>query len=200
MIESPHSPTPTRRTVSKLRQVRLWLAGLFGVRYDGLHHFAVVEPGVLLRCGQPRIRDLEHIRAQHGLATVVAARGGTRHPLRGRWFRDEQRFCRENGVAFVHLPFSDAQAPPADVFDRFLDLIGRPERRPVLVHCEQGFHRTGVLVASFRVRVQRWPIADALREMELAGYEVDRVKRRALLDAFRAWAQRAETGGEPPST
>jgi protein tyrosine/serine phosphatase len=170
-----------------LHQWRLWLSGLFGSRYDGLCHFAVVEPGVLLRCGQPRLRELEQIRVEHGLRTVVCARGGTRHPLRGQWFRKERAYCARLGIQLEHMPFSDAATPPPTVFDRFLEIVAQPERRPVLVHCEQGFHRTGILCAAYRIRVCGWPIERALDEMRSFGFDSERPKRRPLLDALLAW-------------
>ena len=169
-------------------QWRLWLAGLVGSRYDGLRHFQVVEPGALMRCGQPRVRDLEQIRREHGLATIVCARGGTRHPLRGRWFRKERAYCERSGVRLEHMPFSDAATPPADVFERFLDIVQQPARQPVLVHCEQGFHRTGILCAAFRVRVGGWPLERALDEMRSQGFDFERPKRQLLVEALRRWA------------
>jgi protein tyrosine/serine phosphatase len=173
-----------------LHQWRLWLSGVFGSRYDGLCHFAVVEAGVLMRCGQPRVRELEQIRVEHGLCTVVCARGGTRHPLRGRWFRKERAYCRQMGIALEHMPFSDAATPPAMVFDRFLEIVAQPERRPVLVHCEQGFHRTGILCAAYRIRMCDWPIERALDELRSFGFDIERPKRRPLLDALLVWARR----------
>ncbi len=180
-------------------QWRLWLAGLVGSRYDGLTHFRVVEPGILLRCGQPRTRDLEEIRREHGLGCVVVARGGTRHPLRGRWFRKERRWCAAHGVPLVHMPFSDRATPPADVFDRFVALVADPATRPVLVHCEQGFHRTGVLCAAFRLACQGWTLDRALDELVACGFETQRPKRRPLLDALHTWAGgRAARSPAPP--
>ncbi len=185
MTDAPPRP---RRGLTDPHQWRLWLAGLIGSRYDGLCHFHVVEPGVLMRCGQPRNADLEWIRAEHGLRTVVCARGGTRHPLRGRWFRRERAYCEANGITLEHLPFSDAAAPPADVFERFLALVADPQCRPVLVHCEQGFHRTGLLCAAYRVRLSGWPLERALEEMRAFGFDFDRAKRRPLLEALTHWA------------
>lgn len=182
-----------RRGWRDAHQWRLWLTGLVGSRYDGLTHFHVVEPGVLLRCGQPRIGDLDWVRARHGLCTIVCARGGTRHPLRGRWFRRQQVWCRQHGIGLEHLPFSDSAAPPADIFERFLALVAEPARQPVLVHCEQGFHRTGVLCAAYRIRVCGWPLERAVAEMAAHGYELDRPKRRPLLDALNGWAARGTT-------
>lgn len=191
-------PGPPARGPRDLHQWRLWLSGLFGSRYDGLRHFQVVEPGVLLRCGQPRVRDLEWIRATHGLATVVCARGGTRHPLRGRWFARERAWCARAGIHLEHLPFSDTAAPPARVFERFLALVRAPPRRPVLVHCEQGFHRTGILCAAYRLRVCGWPLERTLEELRAGGFDFERLKRRPLLDALLRWAQKGPAASPSP--
>jgi len=177
-----------RRGVFDCHQWRLWLSGLVGGRYDGLAHFAVVEPGVLMRCGQPHVRDLEEIRRRHGLQTIVCVRGGTRHPLRGRWFRRQQRYCAQQGIRHEHWPFSDAAAPPAAVFERFLELVGDSANRPVLVHCEQGFHRTGLLCAAYRIGLCGWSLERAIDEMARFGFELERGKRRPLLEALRRWA------------
>lgn len=177
--------TDRRRTALRLWQWRLWAAGLFGARYDGLRHFAVVDPGVLMRCGQPRVRDLEEILRRFGLRTIVCARGGTRHPLRGRWFAKERAFAAARGIRFEHLPFSDAGPAPPAVIERFLDIVSDASSRPVLVHCEQGFHRTGVLCAAYRVAVMGWPLERALREMARHGFEADDPRRAGLLEALR---------------
>jgi protein tyrosine/serine phosphatase len=180
---------PRRHAALQPWQWWLWLQGLVGSRYDGMRHFAVVEPGVLMRCGQPRVRDLREIQARHGLRTIVCARGGTRHPLRGRWFRKERAFCERTGVRLEHMPFSDARTPPADVFERFLSILRDPSNHPVLVHCEQGFHRTGILVAAYRMGVQGWALEQAREEMVGSGFEIHATKRRTLVDALEAWAR-----------
>lgn len=195
---SPIAGPPPAARVPAGRQLWLWLCGLVGSRYDGLHHFHVVAPGVLMRSGQPRVRELAEIQRRHGLRTIVCARGGTRHPLRGRWFRLERRFCQRSGVELVHMPFSDRDAPPADAFDGFLEILRDPARLPVLVHCEQGFHRTGVLCAAYRIAIEGWTLTAAVREMELRGFELHRARRHELLDALSAWASRR--GQAPPAT
>lgn len=186
-----HSPAQPKTGLRSSHQWHLWLAGLVGSRYDGLVHFHVVTPGVLLRCGQPHTRDLDTIRGEHGLKTIVCARGGTRHPLRGRWFRKERAWCSAQGVQLVHMPFSDAAVPPADVFAQFVQLARDPTNHPILVHCEQGFHRTGILCAAYRIEVERWTWEDAVAEMQRFGFELDRPKRRPLFDALREYVGRA---------
>lgn len=191
-MSDPMNPVPLRPRWTA-HQVWMWLTGLVGSRYDGLHHFAVVRPGVLMRCGQPRVRELRRIRDKHGLRTIIVARGGTRHPLRGRWFRKERAFCRQAGVELVHMPFSDKRTPPADVFDCFVEILRDPSSHPVLVHCEQGIHRTGILCAAYRVALEGWSLEDAIAEARAAGFHPDDTRRSGLIDALRHW-HAASTG------
>lgn len=184
-----HAKQPFQTSARSLHQWRLWLSGLFGSRYDGLAHFTEVEPGALMRSGQPHVRDLDYIRREYGLRCVFVARGGTRHPLRGRWFRRERAFCSQHGIRLVHVPFSDHAPPPPDVLDRFVALAADPAQRPLLVHCEQGFHRTGILVAAYRLAINGWSLEDALEEMTQHGFQVESVKRRPLYEALLTWAK-----------
>ena len=43
-------------------------------------------------------------------------------------------------------------------------------RYPVLVHCFAGIHRTGAMVALYRMEYERWPTAEALDELRANGY------------------------------
>ncbi len=186
-LKKPQSPR--RRRWPSLHQWRLWLSGLIGSRYDGLTNFHVVQPGVLLRCGQPRLQDLEHIRQTHGLRTIICARGGTRHPLRGRWFRRERDYCARHAIHFQHVRLSDTRGIAPQVLDEFVAMMRDPLNHPVLVHCEQGYHRTGVLVAAYRLALCRWSIERALAEMEACGFELHRPKRQALVAGWLEWAE-----------
>lgn len=190
------TPLPKWRSA---RQWRLWLTGLVASRYDGLHNFHIVEPTSFYRCGQPHVRDLEHIRSSYGLKTIICARGGTRHPLRGRWFRKQSEFCRRHDIALEHMKFSNTATPPEGLLDRYLAVISDPARRPILVHCEQGIHRTGVLSAIYRIRVQGWPVDQALDEMRRLGFDQETGKRRPLFTALMNWLHATESSAAPPA-
>ncbi|MBS0214718.1 MAG: tyrosine-protein phosphatase [Proteobacteria bacterium] len=79
----------------------------------------------------------------------------------------------------------------------FLRIADDPAKQPVLVHCQHGADRTGVMIAAYRVVVQDWSKEDAIREMQRGGYgyhaiwtnlprvirRLDVVKMRQLLAA-----------------
>ena len=52
----------------------------------------------------------------------------------------------------------------------FLQIVADPNRAPLLVHCQHGADRTGLMSALYRVAVQGWTKEEALREMTEGGF------------------------------
>ncbi len=53
---------------------------------------------------------------------------------------------------------------------RFLTFVRDPGNQPVLVHCQHGADRTGMMVATLRMALEGWSRKDAIREMVEGGY------------------------------
>lgn len=53
---------------------------------------------------------------------------------------------------------------------RFLRFVQEPSNQPVLVHCQHGADRTGMMVAIERVALEGWSREAAIREMVDGGY------------------------------
>ena len=62
-----------------------------------------------------------------------------------------------------------AQERP-ETIDAFLKLMDDPANRPVLIHCRAGLHRTGCLVAVYRMEYDGWTRGAVLREMVENGF------------------------------
>ena len=88
----------------------------------------------------------------------------------------EAEVCERLGARMISLTV-DTLAPirarnnerPAAIA-AFLDLMDRPETYPVLIHCKAGLHRTGVLVAVYRMEYNGWPRQDAMGELKANGF------------------------------
>src|SRR5262249_20318216 len=57
-----------------------------------------------------------------------------------------------------------------EAVDQFLALMDREDTYPVLIHCKAGLHRTGCLVAVYRMEYQGWSNLQAFREMKALGF------------------------------
>jgi protein tyrosine/serine phosphatase len=53
---------------------------------------------------------------------------------------------------------------------RFLKIVTAKTKTPVFVHCFHGSDRTGTMVAMYRIFIQGWSKAEALRELKEGGY------------------------------
>ena len=146
-------------------------------RYPGLESFEAVEGGRLYRSGQLTGEDFAAAIEKHGIRTVLCVRGGYRNPLQNAWYRRETDYCREHGVNFVHAPMTSRENDPDNeaAIRRFWELVDDPANHPILVHCEAGVDRTGVLSYLYRVHRQGWSEEEARREMMDRGASRHRV-------------------------
>ncbi|MBW8822981.1 MAG: tyrosine-protein phosphatase [Xanthomonadales bacterium] len=99
-----------------------------------------------------------------------------------------------------HIPVWTWHVTDGEILD-FLRIAGNPAKQPVLVHCQHGADRTGVMIAAYRVVVQDWNKEDAIREMQRGGYgyhaiwtNLPRVIRRLDVAKMRA---RLHSAGTP---
>jgi len=143
-------------------------------RWIFVDNFGTVAEGVLYRCPQPKGGQWRLLERYH-IASVVNLRAADQSPDE---LNAEKRACSRAGAIFVHIPV--IELVPTDTQVRaFLSAV-RKRRGPVLVHCEHGEDRAGMMVAAWRVKVQGWPIAKALREMERFRGRIDGPKRRRV--------------------
>jgi protein tyrosine phosphatase (PTP) superfamily phosphohydrolase (DUF442 family) len=105
------------------------------------------------RSAQPTKAGLSNLKAM-GIKTVI--------DLRGR--RSEARMAANAGLGYEEIPMN-AWHPEAEDAVKFLQIISDKKKTPVLVHCQHGADRTGVLCAVYQVAVQGWTKERALQEM-----------------------------------
>lgn len=107
----------------------------------------------LYRGAQPDDRGFTELR-RLGVETVVNLR------LLG----SDRSETEDNDLAYVHIA-QEAWDAEDDEILAFLRVAIDPASQPVFVHCQHGADRTGVSVAAYRVVVQGWSKAEAIREM-----------------------------------
>jgi protein tyrosine/serine phosphatase len=143
---------------------------------------AVVEPGKLIRSAQPLPGDLADLQAQFGIATILS--------LSGKEPYDVSLWVRQHNVRVIILTMRADDPPTPDQAALFFDLMrgdtitstaygeavyrvigsdpNTPTRFPfpVLIHCQGGADRTGVMVALYRLAFQHWTLDQAKTEMQ----------------------------------
>jgi protein tyrosine phosphatase (PTP) superfamily phosphohydrolase (DUF442 family) len=115
------------------------------------------------RGAQPNEQGLEELK-KLGITTIVDLRAEDRG--KSEWERQQ---AEKLGMRFVHIPIAGFAAPTNEEVAQFLSLF-RDSQQKIFVHCLLGEDRTGVFVATYRMSVQKWPVTQALREMNSFGF------------------------------
>ncbi len=163
--------------ISAFLAVALLIASVAGYciwRHKTLYHFAEVEPGVLYRSGSMSPNGLVLAHSICGFKTIVNLRGHNEIQAdEKRWRTNELLFAKKHGVKVVDMPLECEQPPSAEMERRFLNLFDSPENLPVLVHCEFGVIRTGMMIALFEVRRKGRKADDVFMDLPMFGHSLD---------------------------
>ena len=176
-----------RRVIIGMVIVVLCALGIKEGRYFILvDNFGVVEEGKIYRSGQMRPYQLDRLIRKYGLRTVINTRE-MEAPVRR--MESEAEVCGRNGVEMVRIPMPGDGRGTYEQFDQALHVLQETNRLPALIHCARGTHRTGAIVAAYRVRVQGWDPVQALEEMQ--GYRF-KSKGHVLTPYLHQYFERVE--------
>lgn len=127
------------------------------VKTDGVPNlFRVTDD--LYRSAQPTVAGMRRLK-DLGVETVVSLRS----------FHSDRDEIADTGLGYEHI-YMKAWHPEEKELVRFLQIITNEKRTPVLVHCQHGADRTGLMCAVYRIAVQGWTKEDAITEMTEGGY------------------------------
>ncbi|MCA9007096.1 MAG: tyrosine-protein phosphatase [Planctomycetaceae bacterium] len=117
----------------------------------------------LYRSAQPNATGMQNLKAL-GIETIINLRS----------FHSDRDEIGSTGLGYEHI-YMKAWHPEQKEVVRFLQLVTNEKRTPVLVHCKHGADRTGTMCAIYRIVIEDWSKADAIREMTEGGYAFNEV-------------------------
>jgi protein tyrosine/serine phosphatase len=146
----------------------LSLAGATDAAFDGSKYRrdAVVRCDVknfgkvndhIYRGGQPEDDEYEQLAAL-GIKTVI--------DLREDPERYARRAAQSAGLQYINIRLNSKRPPTTQESDQFLQLVNDQNNWPVFAHCAGGRHRTGVLLAVYRMEMDGWNARQAYAEMK----------------------------------
>jgi tyrosine-protein phosphatase SIW14 len=128
-------------------------AGTAGV---DIENFGQVNDHIY-RGGQPKGDNYKQL-VTIGVKTVI--------DLRADFEPSEKGDAERVGLHYVNVPLEPKAVPTAEQAAKFLELVNNEANWPVYVHCAGGRHRTGSMLAVYRMEMDHWTIDQAYDEMK----------------------------------
>lgn len=161
------------RNVWRWTVVSVALILFAGVGYYGYwdlvqYRFTTITRHQLYQSAQMPPEKLLRLADKHGIRTVIDLRTAEDAAA----IEAERIALTDSPVAYFHLPMKtepDKEYPDdkyEDTILRFLEIVGNPQNRPVLVHCHHGSGRAVLLASIFRVEFENWDRETARRAVE----------------------------------
>lgn len=107
----------------------------------------------LYRSAQPTAEGMWSLKSM-GIKTVVSLRS----------FHTDAAMIGPTGMSYEQVPMKAWHPEEEDVV-QFLRIARDRNRWPILVHCQHGADRAGMMCAIYRIAVQGWTKDEAIREM-----------------------------------
>jgi len=127
------------------------------IRMEGVPNLHKVSDN-LYRSAQPTAGGMKNLK-KLGVGTIVNLRS----------FHSDRDEIGNTGLAYEHI-YMKAWHPEEEDIVRFLQIVTRPQKSPVLVHCQHGADRTGAMCVVYRIAIQGWSKEEAVKEMIEGGF------------------------------
>ena len=111
----------------------------------------------IYRGGQPKGDNYRQLAAA-GIKTIIDLRADSE--------ANEKVAAERAGLHYINLPLEPKQYPTVESAGKFLELVRNEANWPVYVHCAGGRHRTGSMLAVYRMENDHWTIDQAYDEMK----------------------------------
>jgi protein tyrosine/serine phosphatase len=140
------------------------------------------------RSAQPEASGFQALAKDPGIKTVVSLRA----------FHTDKILLEGTGIKLIRVPIFTWHIETEDVVRALASIRKAETKGPVLLHCQHGADRTGLITAMYRILYQSWTKAAAIDEMQNGqfGYHavwgnIPRYIRKIDVEALRKMVAKA---------
>ncbi len=136
-------------------------AFLYALQLSG--NFHTVAAGELYRAAQPTPRQLEAYADKYGVKSVINLRG----PHHGfAWYEAEKAENARLGIKQIDFRISSITEMDSKEIARLIAIM-RKARKPLLVHCQSGADRSGLVSALYLAAIDGVDMKKAARQLSI---------------------------------
>jgi len=126
-------------------------------------NFHEVVAGELYRSNQPSAAQIAAYAKDYGIRSIVNLRGENSHAA---WYGDEIAKAAELGLTHVDFRMSASRELSVEDMARLTSLM-RDLPKPILVHCQSGSDRTGLVSAIYLNQITGIDAEDAEKQLSI---------------------------------
>lgn len=136
--------------------VGLGLSSLF----ENVH---TVTPGLVYRSAQLSRKAFSRLIEKHDIKTILNLRGAS---VGTDWYDEETEMAKRMGVAHFDANLSAKQKVSPERLKQIIALIENAPK-PILIHCNGGADRTGLVCAAWKLAAEHEPPDSAQRQLSI---------------------------------
>jgi protein tyrosine/serine phosphatase len=165
------------------------------VRYLGNIH--VVVTGKLYRSAQLDRAQFESVIGEYGIKSILNLRGNSPGES---WYEDEMAVSNARGVKYFNYGIWASNPVTKQQIAEILNII-REAPKPLLVHCDGGADRSGLVAALYLSQIENRPAEEAIGQLSLLYGHIPWLMRKtkAMDDSFWGYINPDSASGKGTS-
>jgi len=146
-------------------------------------NFHAITSGEAYRTAQLSGGKLSQYIEEYHIKSVMNLRG--QNPGK-EWYENEIRTCTKYGIEHYDLALSSTHEPNTKDMKEMIEIF-RTAPRPILIHCQYGADRSGLVSAMWKVIVDNEPKAEAKKQLSFLYGHVPILGRDTMDRFFEKW-------------
>jgi len=146
-------------------------------------NFHVITGGEAYRSAQLSDNKISQYIEEYHIKSVMNLRG--QNPGK-EWYENEIRTCKKYGIEHYDLALSSTHEPNTKAMGKMIEIFTYAPR-PILIHCQYGADRSGLVSAMWKVIVDNEPKSEAKKQLSFIYGHVPLFGRDAMDRFFEKW-------------
>jgi protein tyrosine/serine phosphatase len=149
-------------------------------------NFHPITEGEAYRSAQLDMDEFEDYIHKYHIRSIINLRG--ENPTKP-WYKEEITFCDANNIKHYDISLSSNKAPNQEDVRKLIEIFNNAPR-PVLMHCQAGADRSGLVAAMWKLVVDKEPISEADKQLSVFFGHFPIGKTAAMDRFFQTWASK----------
>jgi len=146
-------------------------------------NFHPITPGEAYRSAQLDRDELEYYIKKYNIKGILNLRGKSPEAV---WYLEETIVSSEQNVKHYDIALSASKEPTREEARELIEIF-KSAPRPLLIHCNAGADRAGLVAAMWKVFVDKQPKAEARKQLSIFYGHVPIGKTIAMDRFFQSW-------------